>query len=90
VCQPCYWIELSAQVRIYKEIVAELQCKRSEIEQRIGKDICRTAAARRREQRSDAGLLVAFGNVLDISRILETEKDPKSIEAVQGEESHGE
>jgi len=89
VCQPCYWIELGAQVRIYKEIVAELECKRLEIEQRIGKDTCRTAAARRREPRSNAGLLVAFGNVLDISRILETEKDPTSNEAVQGEESHG-
>ena len=89
VCQPCYWIELGAQLRIYKEVVAELENKRLEIEQRIGKDSCRTAAANRRKMRS-GGLLVAFGNVLDTSRILGSPTDANRIEAVQGRALHGE
>jgi len=64
VCQPCYWIELGSQLRIYKEIVAELERKRIEIERRIGKGFCQNAAAHRRKMSNDASLLVAFGNVL--------------------------
>ena len=82
VCQPCYWIELGAQLRIYKEVVAELEGKQLEIENRIGINTCRTAAAQRRKMRGDAGLLVAFGNVLDTSRILGIEADRSRIEAV--------
>jgi hypothetical protein len=89
VCQPCYWIELGAQLRIYKEVVAELEAKRLEIENQIGIDTCRTAAAQRRKMRGDAELLVAFGNVFDTSRILGMEKDANRIEAVPRGESHG-
>jgi hypothetical protein len=89
VCQPCYWIELGAQVRIYRDVVAELEGRRLEIEQRIGTDTCRTAAARRRQHRSDSGLLVAFGNVFDTSRILGIEEDANRIEAVPRGESYG-
>ena len=64
VCQPCYWMELGSQLRIYKEVVAELERKRSGIERRIGKGVCRSAAARRRKAKCDAGLVVAFGNLL--------------------------
>ncbi len=64
VCQPCYWIELGSQLRIYKEIVTELERKRIGIERRIGKRFCQNAAAHRRKMRNHASLLVAFGNVL--------------------------
>jgi hypothetical protein len=64
VCQPCYWMELGSQLRIYKEVVTELERKRSGIERRIGKGFCRSTAARRRKMRNDASLLLAFGNVL--------------------------
>ena len=63
VCQPCYWMELGSQLRIYEEMVAELRRKRTEIERRLGKAICRTAAARRQNVKTDASLLVAFGKV---------------------------
>ncbi len=63
VCQPCYWMELGSQLRIYEEMVAELRRKRAEIEHRIGKAVCRTAAARRHNIKTDANLLVAFGSV---------------------------
>ena len=64
VCQPCYWVELGSQLRIYKEVVTELERKRTGIERRIGKAVCRSVAARRRKMRNDASLLVAFGNIL--------------------------
>jgi hypothetical protein len=64
VCQPCYWIELGSQLRIYKEVVTELERKRSGIERRLGKGFCRSAAARRRKMRNDASLFVAFGKVV--------------------------
>jgi hypothetical protein len=89
VCQPCYWIEIGAQLRIYKEVVVELEGKRLEIENRLGINTCRTAAAQRRQMRGDAGLLVAFGNVLETSRILGIEKDANRLEIVQRGESHG-
>jgi hypothetical protein len=65
VCQPCHWIELGTQLRVYKEVVTELERRRSGIERRIGKEACQSAAARRRKMRNNrASLLVAFGNVL--------------------------
>jgi hypothetical protein len=73
VCPPCYWIELGSQLRIYKQVVSELERKRSGIERRIGKDICKTAAARRRKLKTDASLLVAFGNLLSTQSTLSGE-----------------
>jgi hypothetical protein len=64
VCQPCHWIELGAQLRIYQEVISALRRQRTGIERRIGKVVCRSAAARRRKLKTAAGLLVAFGNVL--------------------------
>ena len=65
VCPPCYWIELGSQLRIYQEMVRELERRRSDIEHRVGKGACLSAAARRRKLRNDhASLLVAFGNVM--------------------------
>ena len=64
ICQPCYWIELGSQLRIYREVVSELQRKRVGIERRVGKAVCHRAAARRRKIKMDASLLVAFGKVL--------------------------
>jgi hypothetical protein len=66
VCPPCHWIELGSQLRIYKEMVTELERTRSGIERRIGKAVCRNAAARRRKVKANASLLVAFGNVLSM------------------------
>ena len=57
-------MELGLQLRIYKEVVTELERKRSGIERRIGKGSCRSAATRRRKMRNDASVLLAFGNVL--------------------------
>jgi hypothetical protein len=65
ICQPCYWIELGSQLRVYREVVSELQRKRLGIERRIGKAVCHRAAARRRKVKTDASLLVAFGKVLN-------------------------
>ncbi len=59
-------MELGSQLRIYKEVVTELTRQRNAIERRFGKEICRNAVARRRKTTTDAGLLVAFGNVLSI------------------------
>jgi hypothetical protein len=87
VCQPCYWIELGSQLRAYKEVVTQLERKRTGIERRIGKGSCRTAAARRRKMRNEAGLLAAFGNVVS------TQPAPKmaALKTVaQGGGSHGE
>jgi hypothetical protein len=64
VCQPCHWIELGSQLRIYQEVISALRRKRTTIERRIGRGFCRSAAAHRRKIKTDAGLLVAFGNVL--------------------------
>lgn len=64
VCQPCYWIELGAQLRIYREMVVDLERKRGEIEFRIGSEVCRNAVARRSPAKNDASLLVAFGNLM--------------------------
>ncbi len=66
VCQPCYWIELGLQLGIYQEMVADLERKRSEIERRLGSEVCLQAAARRSKARNDANLLVAFGNLISI------------------------
>jgi len=65
ICQPCYWIELGSQLRIYQEVVTELRRKRVGIERRVGKAVCHSAAAFRRKTKTDASLLVAFGNLLN-------------------------
>jgi hypothetical protein len=64
VCQPCYWIQLSSQLRVYKEVVTELERQRAGIERRVGMGICRRAGARHRKMKNHANLLVAFGQVL--------------------------
>lgn len=66
VCQPCYWIELGSQIVIYREMVAELERKRNEVESRLGSEVCRNAAARRSSTKNDASLLVAFGNLISL------------------------
>jgi hypothetical protein len=45
VCSPCYWVELSRQLRIYKAVVLALGRKR----RRIGKAACLRAQALRRK-----------------------------------------
>src|SRR5690348_5795946 len=63
ICQPCYWLELGSQLRLYREIVEEISQKRREIEQRVGKHACHVAEIRRRKGKG-APLLLAFGNVM--------------------------
>jgi hypothetical protein len=69
-------------------MVSELERKRTEIERRIGKEFCRTAAARRRKIKNDANLLAAFGNILSMPQS-PSELGRLSTEA-QGGGSHGE
>ena len=73
VCGGCYWIELGSQLRIYKEMVTELERKRRSIEERIGKSGCKAAERRRREARGQ-DVVVAFGNVFKSSPTGELEK----------------
>jgi hypothetical protein len=65
VCQPCRWVELGSQLKIYREMVAELQRKRTRIAHKVGRAACENAYARRRKMNPNASLLVAFGNVMD-------------------------
>ncbi len=49
VCQPCYWLELGRQLRIYKAVVGALDRRRARIERRIGKAACLRARAMRQK-----------------------------------------
>ena len=84
VCEPCRWIELGSQLQVYKEVVAAMERKRTRIERRVGKAACHSAYARRNKMKTNANLLVAFGNV--ISTQIHT---PECTNA-QGGGSHGE
>jgi hypothetical protein len=64
VCEPCRWVELGSQLKIYREMIAELQHKRACIAHKVGRAACENAYARRRKMNTNASLLVAFGNVM--------------------------
>lgn len=64
VCQPCYWVELGTQLRVYREVVSELARKSKEIEQRVGREAIRVAEARRLKTSARADVLVALDSVL--------------------------
>jgi hypothetical protein len=79
VCEPCRWVELGSQLRIYREMVAELQRKRTHIARKVGRTACENAYARRRKMNTNASLLVAFGSVMR----------PPICSNAQGGGSHG-
>jgi len=64
VCEPCRWVELGSQLKIYRAIVAEMERKRTRIAHKVGRAACENAHARRRKLKTNASLLVAFGNVM--------------------------
>ena len=84
VCEPCRWVELGSQLKIYREIVAELQRKRVDIAHKVGRVACENAYARRRKMKSNPNLLVAFGNVIS------PQIKPLICSSAQGGGSHGE
>ena len=90
VCEPCCWIELGSQLRIYQEMVTELERKRRSIECRIGKDACDSAKTRRRDAQ-DHGLVIAFGNVFKLPRDIQVSAQDTSFcaQEAQGAASHG-
>ncbi len=63
VCSPCYWVELGAQLRLYKAMVASLIRKRARLERCAGSRACRQAQRHRRELLRRADLLTGFGGL---------------------------
>jgi hypothetical protein len=63
VCQPCYWVELGNQLRIYRSVVVALGKRRLEIERAIGTTACRRAELARRKRTRGRKLQAAMGKL---------------------------
>jgi hypothetical protein len=64
VCAPCYWVELGAQLRVYRAVVAALARKRRAMERAAGRAACLAAGRERRRRRHAGQLVVGFGRVV--------------------------
>ena len=64
VCGPCMWVELGAQLRMYRAMADTIDRRRRKIESQVGAAACRKAQTNRRDLLRNRNVLAGLGQMV--------------------------
>lgn len=64
LCGPCLWVELGAQLRVYKSMAGAIDRQRRKLERRVGAAKCRKAQTSRLGRLRASNVIAGFGRVV--------------------------
>lgn len=64
LCGPCLWVELGAQVRMYRSMADAIDRRRRKLEQQVGASKCRKAQTHRLSRLRVSNVVAGFGRIV--------------------------
>ena len=64
VCDPCMWVELGSQLRMYRTMADTIERRRRKIESEVGTGACRKAQDNRRNLMLNRNVIAGFGQMV--------------------------